>query len=67
MGVDLQTYRAKIGTFRHSVGTDVLTIVCYVNFSGGLKSVGSVVFIGILLLIAGIESNPGPKDDGMFV
>jgi hypothetical protein len=64
MGVDLTTYRARIGTFRHSVGVDVLTIVCCVNFTGGLKTIGSVLFIELLLIIAGIEQNPGPKEDG---
>ena len=28
-----------------------------------ISSIGSVAFIGILLLIAGIESNPGPKEE----
>lgn len=60
MGVDLATYRATIGTFRHSVGVDVVTVECYVNFTAALKTIGSVLFIGILLMIAGIEPNPGP-------
>ncbi|XP_053388838.1 uncharacterized protein LOC128551908 [Mercenaria mercenaria] len=62
MGVDIQTYRAKIGTFRHSSGADVVTLVLVVNFSQGLKAIGSVLFIGILLMMAGIESNPGPTE-----
>ncbi|XP_053374008.1 uncharacterized protein LOC123530892 [Mercenaria mercenaria] len=60
MGVDIDTYRGRIGTFKHSCGQDVVTIVCVINFSRGLKYVGAVLFIGILLLIAGIEANPGP-------
>ncbi|XP_053390073.1 uncharacterized protein LOC128552998 [Mercenaria mercenaria] len=64
MGVDIQTYRAKIGTFRHSCGVDVVTLVLVVNFSHGLKAVGSVLFIGLLLMMAGIEPNPGPIESG---
>ncbi|XP_060588547.1 interferon-induced very large GTPase 1-like, partial [Ruditapes philippinarum] len=60
MGVDIQTYRCRIGTFRSLQGFDVKTLSCCVNYSRGLKIVGSVAFIGILLLIAGVESNPGP-------
>ncbi|XP_053388849.1 uncharacterized protein LOC128551919, partial [Mercenaria mercenaria] len=64
MGVDIQTYRAKIGTFRHSCGIDVVTFVLVVNFSYGLKAVGSLLFIGVLLMMAGIEPNPGPTESG---
>ncbi|XP_053388865.1 uncharacterized protein LOC128551932 [Mercenaria mercenaria] len=60
MGVDLETYRGRIGTYRHSCGQDVITVTCVINFSNGLKTIGAVLFIGVLLLIAGIESNPGP-------
>ncbi|XP_060586869.1 interferon-induced very large GTPase 1-like [Ruditapes philippinarum] len=60
MGVDIQTYRFRIGTFKSVQGLDVKTLTCSANYSRGLKIVGSVAFIGILLLIAGVESNPGP-------
>jgi hypothetical protein len=60
MGVDIQTYRGRIGCFSRNFGTDVLTFQYIVNFTRGLKTIGAVVFIGILLLLAGIEQNPGP-------
>lgn len=60
MGVDIQTYRCRIGTYRHSVGVDVVMVECIVNFSQGLKTVGCVAFIGMLLIMSGIEANPGP-------
>ncbi|XP_045168390.2 interferon-induced very large GTPase 1-like isoform X2 [Mercenaria mercenaria] len=62
MGVDIETYRGRIGTFKFAFGTDVITVECLINFSHGLKTVGSLAFIGLLLVMAGIESNPGPKD-----
>ncbi|XP_060558653.1 uncharacterized protein LOC132718957 [Ruditapes philippinarum] len=61
MGVDIQTYRARIGTYSHSQGSDVKTIP---NICGEFKTVGCVIFIGILLIVAGIELNPGPKEKG---
>ncbi|XP_053391786.1 uncharacterized protein LOC128554541 [Mercenaria mercenaria] len=64
MGVDIETYRGRIGRFRHSQGLDVVTIVCTINFHRGMRAIGTVVFIGVLLLIAGIESNPGPTTLG---
>ncbi|XP_060573685.1 interferon-induced very large GTPase 1-like [Ruditapes philippinarum] len=60
MGVDIQTYRARIGTYSHFRGSDVTTVP---NISDELKTVGCVLFIGILLMIAGIELNPGPKEE----
>jgi hypothetical protein len=62
MGVDIQTYRARIGTYNHSQGSDVTTVQ---NFRDDFKTVGCVLFIGILLIIAGIEINPGPKEEGI--
>ncbi|XP_053373896.1 uncharacterized protein LOC123531378 isoform X2 [Mercenaria mercenaria] len=63
MGVDIDTYRGRIGTFKFAYGNDVVTIVCVINLSGGIKVIGSVLFIGLLLLISGIESNPGPREN----
>ncbi|XP_060588540.1 interferon-induced very large GTPase 1-like [Ruditapes philippinarum] len=63
MGIDIETYRGRIGTFRFSSGVDVVTIVCPVNLSGGIKVIGTVLFIGLLLLLSGIEPNPGPKEN----
>lgn len=60
MGVDLQTYRCRIGSFRFNTGVDVATLYVFINFSGSFRTIGSLVFIGLLLLMAGIESNPGP-------
>ncbi|XP_060577569.1 uncharacterized protein LOC132734741 [Ruditapes philippinarum] len=60
MGVDIQTYRGRIGCFNRNLGTDVLTTIYIAEFTRGLKTIGAVVFIGILLLLAGIEQNPGP-------
>ncbi|XP_060581706.1 uncharacterized protein LOC132738255 [Ruditapes philippinarum] len=60
MGVDIQTYRGRIGCFSRNLGTDVITVQYIVDFTRGLKTIGTVVFIGILLLLAGIEQNPGP-------
>ncbi|XP_045168672.2 interferon-induced very large GTPase 1-like isoform X2 [Mercenaria mercenaria] len=62
MGVDIETYRGRIGTFKFAFGTDVVTVERLINFSQCLKTVGSLAFIGLLLVMAGIESNPGPKD-----
>ncbi|XP_060592327.1 interferon-induced very large GTPase 1-like [Ruditapes philippinarum] len=74
MGVDIQTYRARIGTYTHSrcdetignyrqsSGCNVAVTDIYV--SNGLKTVGCVFFICVLLIIAGIEQNPGPVEKG---
>lgn len=76
MGVDIQTYRARIGTYKHSRcgdtnekfrqswGSDVATLVTNINGSNNLKTFGCVLFIGILLIIGGIEPNPGPVGKG---
>ncbi|XP_053373692.1 interferon-induced very large GTPase 1-like isoform X1 [Mercenaria mercenaria] len=61
MGVDINTYRGRIGSFSYQLGLDVVTITFVLNFSRVLKCIGSVVFIGLLLIIAGIEQNPGPN------
>jgi len=124
MGVDIVSYRSRIGCFRHNSGTDVVTITVDVHFSKAAtyasffafiilllafqiynqkpnvteynrthaitfldvfvlavgtcilrqpsfkdfkksdsitNTRGSVVFIGMLLLLAGIEPNPGPN------
>ncbi|XP_060567644.1 interferon-induced very large GTPase 1-like [Ruditapes philippinarum] len=60
MGVDIQTYRGRIGCFSRNFGTDVIIVQYTVNCTRGIKTIGAVVFIGILLLLAGIEQNPGP-------
>ena len=60
MGVDIGTYRSRIGTFHHGSGYDVVLLNLCLNYTGGIKIVGAVTFIGMLLLMAGIESNPGP-------
>ncbi|XP_053382507.1 uncharacterized protein LOC123541488 isoform X2 [Mercenaria mercenaria] len=60
MGVDISTYRCRIGCFNGISGSSVLTKRVYSSSDDGLKTVGSMLFVGILLLIAGIESNPGP-------
>ncbi|XP_052799968.1 uncharacterized protein LOC128231335 isoform X1 [Mya arenaria] len=65
MGVDIQTYRVRIGTNKFANGTDVVLLQRCVNFSAGLKAVGAVTFIVMLLLMAGIEPNPGPPKKGM--
>ncbi|WAR20508.1 hypothetical protein MAR_002346, partial [Mya arenaria] len=62
MGVDLQTYRSRIGTFGRSDKQLVVRDVKHTDGGvGGLaKLIGAVSFIGCLLLIAGVEPNPGP-------
>lgn len=60
MGVDIQTYRGRIGCFSRNFGTYVIIVQYTVNCTRGIKTIGAVVFIGILLLLAGIEQNPGP-------
>ncbi|XP_052811136.1 uncharacterized protein LOC128238876 [Mya arenaria] len=60
MGVDIETYRGRIGGFKGSIGCDVVTVPCNVNFSSGMNAFGAVVFIGLLLIMGGIEPNPGP-------
>ncbi|WAQ95179.1 hypothetical protein MAR_027869 [Mya arenaria] len=60
MGVDISTYRARIGTFSGSTGVGVTHEECLVNFTFGLKTVGAVMFIGMLLIMGGVEQNPGP-------
>jgi hypothetical protein len=65
MGVDIQTYRARIGTYSNSRGGDVVTVAKQVNIRDGIKTIGCLIFIGILLVMAGIELNPGPREKGI--
>ncbi|XP_060580808.1 interferon-induced very large GTPase 1-like [Ruditapes philippinarum] len=60
MGVDLQTYRGRIGTFKCTFSKDVVKSQCHIYFSDSIKCIGSFIFVGLLLVMAGIESNPGP-------
>ncbi|XP_052769636.1 interferon-induced very large GTPase 1-like isoform X1 [Mya arenaria] len=62
MGVDLQTYRGRIGSFNsagiHNAsvkGSSVLGDIFLMSLM-----TGSLSFIGLLLFMAGIEINPGP-------
>ena len=64
MGVDIQTYRARIGTYVHAKTGFVIKNTAAENLGDGLKTVGCFLFIGILLIMAGIESNPGPNMKG---
>ena len=64
MGVDLQTYRARIGNYANSKTCIVISNTTAVNLNDGLKNVGCFLFIGILLIMAGIEPNPGPNGKG---
>ncbi|KAJ8311500.1 hypothetical protein KUTeg_010855 [Tegillarca granosa] len=63
MGVDIGTYRCRIGQCWQRNGTQVVQITITCNFTGSLKMIGSVIFIGTLLIMAGIEPNPGPLPD----
>ncbi|XP_052797612.1 uncharacterized protein LOC128229814 isoform X3 [Mya arenaria] len=60
MGVDIQSYPVRIGTNIFAHGTDVVLLQCCVIISAGLNAVGAITFIVMLLLMAGIEPNPGP-------
>ena len=62
MGVDIGTYRCRIGTFRHGPGIDVILLKLCVNYGSGIKTIGAVSFIGLMLIMAGVEMNPGPID-----
>jgi hypothetical protein len=78
MSVDIQTYRARIGTFKHSRcgksienyrqsrSGDVTALVKNIYVSNDMKTAGCLVFIGILLMIAGVEPNPGPMWKGNY-
>lgn len=63
MGVDIGTYRSRIGAFRHGHGNDVVLVKLHVNYNEGVKTIGAVAFVGLLLIMAGIEANPGPIDN----
>ena len=52
--VDIATYRARIGCFSFRLG--------FAMDLDTLRVIGVFGFIGILLLIAGVEMNPGPFD-----
>lgn len=60
MGLDLQTYRGRIGTFAASHFSQTLSVGVLVNFYGALRTLGAVLFIGLLLIMSGVETNPGP-------
>lgn len=67
MGVDIQTYRSRIGTYKTCCGVGVVVFYPFVNFKKCFETIGTVLFIGMLLIMAGIEINPGPKDqEGKF-
>ncbi|XP_060593824.1 uncharacterized protein LOC132748269 [Ruditapes philippinarum] len=68
MGVDIQTYRARIGSYRHYRCSGAIDscrsfrgIDVAIKVSNDLKTVGCVFFIGVLLILAGVEPNPGPR------
>ncbi|XP_069136562.1 LOW QUALITY PROTEIN: uncharacterized protein [Argopecten irradians] len=72
MGVDLVLYRARIGTFVPVPTTQVLSNIDFLCKAVArvrhglthdkLDMKGAVTFIGLLLRIQGIESNPGPRN-----
>ncbi|XP_060589281.1 uncharacterized protein LOC132744550, partial [Ruditapes philippinarum] len=69
MGVDIGTYRGRIGSFNHRLKLVVNDRdKSSVNFDCALKCIGSVVFVGLLLVLAGVEQNPGPfgKDKPLY-
>ncbi|WAR09580.1 hypothetical protein MAR_034656, partial [Mya arenaria] len=51
MGVDIQTYRARIGTNKFAFGSDVVTSSISVNFSLFLKSTTSSLFMVVMCLV----------------
>ncbi|XP_053388800.1 uncharacterized protein LOC128551887 isoform X2 [Mercenaria mercenaria] len=57
MGVDIATYRSRIGCFG---GVRLKTVVVCNQCTMDLNIDGTIFFIATLLLIAGIEPNPGP-------
>ena len=61
MGVDLQLYRSRIGVFRVG-GTHPASDLNSSNLTSTVLSNTSaaVVCIQILLLMSGVEPNPGP-------
>ncbi|XP_052795036.1 uncharacterized protein LOC128228039 isoform X4 [Mya arenaria] len=62
MGVDLQIYRQRIGGFNgyRTSGSAQSTEGTRASSISWRDVLGAVGFIGMLLLMAGIESNPGP-------
>ncbi|KAL4217935.1 hypothetical protein ACF0H5_022674 [Mactra antiquata] len=61
MGVDIASYRCRIGCFIHSRGGDgIVTII--VDEDGMVHIAGQVWFIAMLLVMYGVERNPGPFD-----
>ncbi|XP_052813662.1 interferon-induced very large GTPase 1-like isoform X2 [Mya arenaria] len=51
MGVDIQTYRARIGTNKFAFGSDVVTSRISVNFSLFLKSTTVSLFLVVMCLV----------------
>ncbi|XP_052813660.1 uncharacterized protein LOC128240808 isoform X3 [Mya arenaria] len=51
MGVDIQTYRARIGTNKFAFGSDVVTSSISVNFSLFLKSTTISLFVIVMCLV----------------
>ncbi|XP_052812148.1 interferon-induced very large GTPase 1-like isoform X2 [Mya arenaria] len=51
MGVDIQTYRARIGTNKFAFGSDVVTSSISVNFSLFLKSTTVSLFLVVMCLV----------------
>ena len=66
MGVDIDTYRGRIGSFNRCLQLHVRTNDnnATANSTCALKCIGAAAFIGLLLIIAGIEQNPGPVGKG---
>lgn len=62
MGVDFCTNRSRIGAFS-SDGNHLTIFLLYVVSADTSEEVWSIVVISILLLIAGIEPNPGPNNE----
>lgn len=60
MGVDINTYRCRVGVFFLHHGAGVLMMPLRVDFSLLVKIIGSLSFVKLLLVMAGIEQNPGP-------
>ena len=59
MGIDISTYRARIGLHRIKLTTTNTTAKC--DFSN-IASYFIGIITATLLLIAGIEANPGPTE-----
>ncbi|XP_052766232.1 interferon-induced very large GTPase 1-like [Mya arenaria] len=65
MGVDIQTYRCRIGSFGSIAGR--LSKVSRCSALGNIIFIaGALSFIGMLLFMEGIELNPGPTVSGKW-